>query len=153
MKVSTRSEYAAKAVLYLALQGAVTDASHPAQIPAIAQYCNIPVKYLEQILVVLRNQGLLGSRRGVAGGYYLMRLPEEITVGELVRLMDGNGGIGTGLPGSDEKGVIGRVLRILWEEVDAAIVATLDRTTFADLRDRVRAMQPETNPADLMFYI
>jgi Rrf2 family protein len=138
----------------LALQGAVTDSSHPAQIPAIAQYCNIPVKYLEQILVVLRNQGLMGSRRGVAGGYYLMRPPSEITVGELVRLMDGNAGIGTNLTGLDGgSGVIGRVLQSLWEEVDAAIVEKLDSTTFADLRDRVRAMQPETNHADLMFYI
>jgi Rrf2 family protein len=152
MKVSTRSEYAAKAVLFLALQGAVNDAAHPAQIPSIAQYCNIPVKYLEQILVVLRNHQILGSRRGVAGGYYLIRQPEDITVGELVKLMDGNTGIGSGLsPVTSDP--LSRVLHGLWEEVDKAIVSTLDQTTFADLRDHVMALQSETNPADLMFYI
>jgi hypothetical protein len=66
MKISTRSEYAAKALLFLVMQGDAYDSTHPAQIQAIAQTCDIPVKYLEQILVVLRNQGLLGSRRGVA---------------------------------------------------------------------------------------
>jgi Rrf2 family protein len=152
MKVSTRSEYAAKAVLFLALQGAVNDASHPAQIPSIAQYCNIPVKYLEQILVVLRNQKILGSRRGVAGGYYLMRAPSAITVGELVALMDGNTGIGSGL-GSTKIDPLSQVLHCLWKEVDTAIESTLARTTFADLREEVLKLQAETNPADLMFYI
>ena len=152
MKVSTRSEYAAKAVLFLALQGAVNDASHPAQIPSIAQYCNIPVKYLEQILVVLRNHKMLGSRRGVSGGYYLMRSPEDITVGELVTLMDGNTGIGSGL-GSVSVDPLSKVLHVLWQEVDAAIVSTLERTTFADLRDQVMALQAETNPSQIMFYI
>ena len=152
MKVSTRSEYAAKAVLFLALQGAVNDAAHPAQIPSIAHYCNIPVKYLEQILVVLRNHQILGSRRGVAGGYYLLRSPEDITVGELVTLMDGNTGIGSGL-GSSSVDPLSKVLHSLWQEVDVAIVSTLERTTFADLRDQVAKLQAETNPSDLMYYI
>jgi Rrf2 family protein len=152
MKVSTRSEYAAKAVLFLALQGAINDSSHPAQIPSIAQYCNIPVKYLEQILVVLRNHKILGSRRGVSGGYYLLRAPSEITVAELVMLMDGNTGIGSGLT-SLPSDPLSKVLHILWHEVDDAIVSTLERTTFADLRDQVAKLQAETNPADLMFYI
>jgi Rrf2 family protein len=152
MKVSTRSEYAAKAVLFLALQGAVNDASHPAQIPSIAQYCSIPVKYLEQILVVLRNHQILGSRRGVSGGYYLLRQPSEITVGELVTLMDGNTGIGSGL-GSGSVDPLSQVLHTLWQEVDSAIVSTLEKTTFADLRDQVVKLQAETNPNDIMFYI
>jgi Rrf2 family protein len=152
MKVSTRSEYAAKAVLFLALQGADNDSAHPAQIPSIAHYCNIPVKYLEQILVVLRNHQILGSRRGVAGGYYLVRSPSDITVGELVRLMDGNTGIGSGLaPVTVDP--LSQVLHGLWQEVDQAIVTTLDRTTFADLRDQVTALQMETKVGDLMFYI
>jgi Rrf2 family protein len=152
MKVSTRSEYAAKAVLFLALQGAVNDASHPAQIPSIAQYCSIPVKYLEQILVVLRNHQILGSRRGVSGGYYLLRQPSEITVGELVTLMDGNTGIGSGL-GSGSVDPLSQVLHTLWQEVDSAIVSTLEKTTVADLRDQVVKLQAETNPNDIMFYI
>lgn len=152
MKISTRSEYAAKALLYLAIQGATNSAGHPAQIPNIAQHCDIPLKYLEQILVVLRNHGLLGSRRGVAGGYYLLRAPEEITVGDVVRLMDGQAGIGSGL-GVSQQNPIGEALRTLWEKVDAAIADTLDATTFADLKDQVIAAQAGNDPASFMFYI
>jgi Rrf2 family protein len=153
MKISTRSEYAAKALLFLSLQGATNDATHPAQIQSIATTCDIPVKYLEQILVVLRNQGLLGSRRGVAGGYYLMRSPEAISVGEVVRLMDGQTSIGASLPACDESKPSCKTLRALWDEVDVAIALTLDNTTFADLRERVKSLQTVNTPADLMFYI
>ena len=153
MKISTRSEYAAKALLFLTIQGATHDSTHPAQIQAIAQMCDIPVKYLEQILVVLRNQGLLGSRRGVAGGYYLLREPESISVGEVVRLMDGQTSIGASLPSCDENKPSCKALRGLWDEVDAAIALTLDATTFTDLRDRVLALQAADAPGDLMFYI
>jgi len=153
MKISTRSEYAAKALLFLAIQGVAHDSTHPAQIQSIAQTCDIPVKYLEQILVVLRNQGLLGSRRGVAGGYYLMREPKSITVGEVVRLMDGQTSIGASLPSCDEHKPSCKALRALWDEVDSAISVTLDGATFADLRDRVMALQAADAPGDLMFYI
>lgn len=153
MKISTRSEYAAKALLFLAIQGVAHDSTHPAQIQAIAQTCDIPVKYLEQILVVLRNQGLLGSRRGVAGGYYLVRDPKSISVGEVVRLMDGQTSIGASLPSCDEHKPSCKALRQLWDEVDAAIAMTLDGTTFEDLKDRVLAFQAADVPGDLMFYI
>lgn len=152
MKISTRSEYAAKALLYLCLQETPSSAERPVQISAIAQTCDIPLKYLEQILVVLRNQGLVGSRRGVAGGYYLLRPAEQITVGEVVRLMDGQTSIGSSLPGCNGAGSICRTLRELWDEVDAAIAGALDRTTFADLCERMRARDEEQNRAN-MFYI
>lgn len=152
MKISTRSEYAAKALLYLALQDDANDASHLTQIPSIAQVCDIPVKYLEQILVVLRNHGLLGSRRGVAGGYYLLRRPEQISVGEVVRLMDGQTSIVSSLPPCDEDKPACRVIRDLWHEVDEAIAAKLDETTFADLKDRVAA-KAELLHGSIMFYI
>jgi len=153
MKISTRSEYAAKALLFLAIQGGSHDSTHPAQIQAIAQACDIPVKYLEQILVVLRNQGILGSRRGVAGGYYLVRDPKTVSLGEVVRLMDGQTSIGASLPSCDDHKPSCRALRQLWDEVDAAIALTLDGTTFDDLKERVRSIQAAASPADLMFYI
>ena len=98
MKISTRSEYAAKALLYLVLAEEERTNNRPAQIPAIASECDIPLKYLEQILVALRNHGILGSRRGVAGGYFLMRSADKITMGEVVRLMDGSNSIASNLP-------------------------------------------------------
>ena len=153
MKISTRSEYAAKALLYLSMLGGANDASHPAQIQTIAQTCDIPVKYLEQILVVLRNQGILASRRGVSGGYYLLRAPEDISVGEVVRLMDGQTSIGSSLPSCDDDKPACKALRELWKEVDIAIGATLDQTTFADMRKRVRSYQGPEPGDSFMFYI
>ena len=153
MKISTRSEYAAKALLYLSMQGAANDSTHPAQIQGIAETCDIPVKYLEQILVVLRNQGLLASRRGVAGGYYLLRRPEDISIGEVVRLMDGQTSIGASLPSCDDAKPACRALRKLWSRVDEAISETLDKTTFADLRDEVKTYQSAENAGNIMFYI
>jgi Rrf2 family protein len=153
MKISTRSEYAAKALLFLVMQGDAYDSTHPAQIQAIAQTCDIPVKYLEQILVVLRNQGLLGSRRGVAGGYYLVREAEGISVGEVVRLMDGQTSIGASLPSCDEDKPTCKALRDLWDEVDEAIAKTLDKTTFSDLKERVIKIQDQGASGNFMFYI
>jgi Rrf2 family cysteine metabolism transcriptional repressor len=153
MKISTRSEYAAKALLFLVLQGDAYDSNHPAQIQAIAQTCEIPVKYLEQILVVLRNQGLLGSRRGVAGGYYLVRDPESVSVGEVVRLMDGQTSIGASLPSCDEDKPSCKALRELWDEVDEAIAKTLDNTTFLELKARVLKIQDAGKSGNFMFYI
>src|ERR1700694_398387 len=98
MKISTRSEYAAKALLYLTLTVEERQDNKLAQIPAIAGQCDIPLKYLEQILVVLRNHGVLASRRGVAGGYFVLRSPDDLTVGEVVRLMDGSSSIASNLP-------------------------------------------------------
>ncbi len=84
MRVTAKGEYATQAVLYLALQypGVLT-------IHEIAQRHHIPLKYLEQILLELKRGGILESRRGVNGGYTLARAPEKISVGEVLRIVDG----------------------------------------------------------------
>src|SRR5260370_26116988 len=84
MRVTAKGEYETQAVLYLALQypGVLT-------IHEIAQRHHIPLKYLEQILLELKRGGILESRRGVNGGYTLARAPEKISVGEVLRIVDG----------------------------------------------------------------
>ncbi len=84
MRVSQKTEYALKTVLDLAQHGdeVVVSASH------IARRQEIPVKFLEQILISLKNAGVIGSRRGPKGGYYLQRPASEITVGSIVRLTE-----------------------------------------------------------------
>jgi Rrf2 family protein len=59
------------------------------QISTVAQRTNIPEKFLEQILLALRNGGILKSKRGVEGGYSLAKASEQITLGEVIRLLDG----------------------------------------------------------------
>jgi Rrf2 family iron-sulfur cluster assembly transcriptional regulator len=85
MKVSTRGDYAARALLSLALHG--TD--RPTSVKEIAERTNLPQPYLEQILLAVKGAGLVRSKRGVGGGYVLARPPEEITLAEILAAVDG----------------------------------------------------------------
>lgn len=153
MKISTRSEYATKALLYLALTEEGRTDNKPAQIPDIAHHCDIPLKYLEQILVVLRNQGIVASRRGVAGGYFLLKNPQDITIGEVVRLMDGANNVGANLPDCLPSDAICDAVRSVWAKVDEAIVTALEDITFATLREDVKSIRAKQDISSLMFYI
>jgi len=85
MKVSKKGEYALRAMIDLSLnyeQGTV-------QIRDIANREKIPEKFLEQILLTLKKAGLLQSRQGVGGGYSLIRPPKEISLAEVIRVIDG----------------------------------------------------------------
>jgi Rrf2 family protein len=85
MKFSKKSEYALRALIELtAHYGQVLVQRHD-----IAHRQNIPIEFLEQILLALKNAGLLASRRGVSGGYALIKPPEEITIGQVIRILDG----------------------------------------------------------------
>lgn len=85
MKLSKRGEYGLKALMDLA----ASDEDDVIRIRELAEREQIPVKFLEQILLSLKHAGLLQSRRGMNGGYYLARPPEEITLGQIVRVLDG----------------------------------------------------------------
>lgn len=85
VKISKKSEYAIRALVAIA-RG---PAQHFHQIQELSKTEGIPIKFLEQILLVLRHAGVLASRRGVKGGYAFARRSDEVTVGEVIRLMDG----------------------------------------------------------------
>jgi Rrf2 family protein len=103
-------------------------------------------KYLEQILTRLRNGRLVSARRGVMGGYELARRPEEISVGEVVRLMDGplapspcaSRSAHVPCPVYRCPSEQSCVLRGLWTDVRDAISSVLEGTTFAELVRRQR---------------
>lgn len=86
MRLSKRGEYGIKALIRLA---SADDPRALVQIHEIAEREQIPVKFLEQILLTLKNAGLLRSRLGAGGGYYLARPADEITLGQIVRILDG----------------------------------------------------------------
>ena len=86
MKLSKRGEYGIKALIALA---SGDGEQHIVQIRELAEREKIPVKFLEQIFLTLKNAGILHSRLGVSGGYYLARPAEEITLGQIVRTLDG----------------------------------------------------------------
>jgi Rrf2 family protein len=86
MKVSTRGDYASRALLSLALHA---DVEGPTSVRDIAERTGLPQPYLEQILLALKGAGLVRSKRGVGGGYVLARDPREILLSEILRAVDG----------------------------------------------------------------
>ena len=86
MRVSTRGDYACRALLSLALHA---HESGPTSVRDIAERTGLPQPYLEQILLALKGAGLVRSKRGVGGGYVLARPAEEIRISEIVSAVDG----------------------------------------------------------------
>ena len=85
MKLSKKSEYGLRALLELTLAyGATT-----LQRQDIATRQHIPIEFLEQILLALKRAGLLSSRRGAKGGYTLIKQPKDISLGHVIRILDG----------------------------------------------------------------
>lgn len=83
MRISKKAEYALRALVAIARQ------PRSWSIQELSAQENIPIKFLEQILLALRHAGLLSSKRGVGGGYTLLRAPGEITLREVLRVLDG----------------------------------------------------------------
>jgi Rrf2 family protein len=86
--ITQKMKYALKALLVLADE-AQSPAPEPLTIEQIAKRSGAPKRFLEHILLEIRNAGILGSTRGRAGGYQLLRSPEQISVSELLRMIDG----------------------------------------------------------------
>jgi len=145
MRLSTKGEYASRAMLELALHAA----DGPRHIRDISAAQDIPERFLEQILLQLKRAGYLRSRKGPRGGYFLSRPPERISVAEVIRVMDGP------LAPIDCVSVTaheicpkenGCVLKGLWKETRDAIAAILERTTLADLVVRSRTARKTAWP-------
>lgn len=86
MRVSTRGDYACRALLSLTLH---SDATGPTSVRDIAERTGLPQPYLEQILLALKGAGLVRSKRGVGGGYVLSRPPDQIRLSEIISAVDG----------------------------------------------------------------
>ncbi len=83
--LSKKTKYGLKALTYLAAQ----KGNKPVQISEIARHENISQKFLESILLSLRKTGVLGSKKGKGGGYYLIRDPEEVLMTDVMRILEG----------------------------------------------------------------
>jgi Rrf2 family protein len=132
VRISAKGEYALKAMLDLSLQ----PWRRTVPIQEIAARQAIPQRYLEQVLQSLKHAELLASRRGAAGGYQLTRRPEEVTVGDVLRAVEG---VRTTLGMRNGRGQRTPDLAELWEEIDRAVSQVVDRLTFGELAERARA--------------
>jgi Rrf2 family protein len=124
MNISVKGEYAIQAIFDLATQ----NPSEPVKIAGIAHRQRIPQKFLELILAGLKQGGFVESRRGAEGGYLLARPAESLTVGEVIRFIEGP---------QNSKGRARRKAETpfsgMWQQVDRAVSGVIDKTTFADL--------------------
>ena len=136
MKLSTRSRYGTRLLLDMAQhydQG-------PIQLGEIAKRQDISVKYLEQIIIPLKKAHYVLSVRGPKGGHFLARPPEEITLGEIVALLEEGPSL---VECSEHAEVCERSgscpTRLIWKEVAQAMFDKLGAITLADLAERARA--------------
>lgn len=135
MKVSTRGDYAARALLSLALHGD----EGPTSVKEIAERTNLPQPYLEQILLAVKGAGLVRSKRGVGGGYVLARPPEQITLAQILAAVEGP--LTTPLGEHDHcEGHC--VLQEVWVDVSEETGRLLEGHTLADLVERTRIGHP-----------
>ncbi len=135
MWITRRADYATRAVLALA----IAPADRPHKIHEIAAATSTPVSVLEQLMPQLRGAGIVRSERGPSGGYRLNHPPEELTLGRVVRVVQGPlAPISCATRHEPEPCPmeVGCALRETWAEVRDATIAILDRTTFADLAAR-----------------
>ena len=138
MRISAKGEYAIRALLDLAVhhgEGLVP-------IQEVARRQGIPQRYLEQVLLLLKRAGFLESKRGSTGGYQLVRAPAAISVGEVLRAVEGRV---TALEVAGRHPSERRARRPpsdlapLWREIAGAVATVIDRTTFGDLAEQVKA--------------
>ncbi|NLV24109.1 MAG: Rrf2 family transcriptional regulator [Deltaproteobacteria bacterium] len=141
MKITYKGDYALKALLHLARHFAGGDV---VPISEIAAANDIPRKFLEQIMLILKGAGLVDSRRGIGGGFFLRKPPGEIVLGEVVRLIEGDiepiaCAKTPPVPCCADIGSC--VFREIWVEVTAAVTAIVDHLTFADILRREQELR------------
>ena len=152
MKVSIKGEYGVLAVLELALNGN----RGPLQVKTIAKNQNIPPRFLEQVMSMLKRNGLVRSIRGAQGGYLLARSSDDILVGDIIEAIEGpvtpmscvgNGTGGTCWQDIDPKSC---AVHGVWNDVKTSVMSVLNATTVQDLCDRAHALSGQRT---LMYHI
>jgi Rrf2 family protein len=130
VNISAKSDYAVRAMLALAADAG----GRPVKGEALANAQQIPVKFLENILMDLRRAGLVASQRGAEGGYRLARPSNAITVADVIRAVDGPLANIRGIrPEAAEYDGAATALRDVWVAMRAALRSVLERVTLADV--------------------
>jgi Rrf2 family protein len=141
VRLSAKADYALRASVELAVAG-----DGPLKAEAVARAQEIPLRFLEHILLDLKHAGLVSSQRGAEGGYWLARPPEEITLAEVIRAVEGPLANVRGVrPEELEYRGSAEPLRDVFIALRASIRAVLERVTLADvssgeLPERVREL-------------
>ncbi|MEI6064652.1 MAG: Rrf2 family transcriptional regulator [Pseudanabaena sp. ELA748] len=144
MELSCKVDYACIAMLELAMRHKL---GKPTSVNEIAISQNIPIRYLDQVMAMLRRSGLITSQRGAKGGYHLAREPWQIKLTDIVVALDGESPQDRNNPESitaEQASVID-----MWETAKVASFEILDKHTLEDLLRKCE----EKKQVDVMFYI
>ena len=150
MRFSVKAEYGVKAILELAAQAE----RRPLQVRSIAKKQGLPVRFLEHVMNALKKAGLVESIRGAQGGYLLNRSPKEISLGDVLKAIDGPITAKScisdrKLQTCEEGGIC--IVQDVWEEVRHSFTNILNSITLQDMCERKR--QKERQRKVLMFHI
>lgn len=144
MKVSAKTEYACIAMLELASQ---YGSGEPVRIRRIAERHDVPPRFLVQILLQLKGAGLVASVRGAAGGYHLIKRPEEVSLGRVMEVIDGSPEQGGHTTSASPASPAVKVLTQAWREVAKVERQMLNDITLSDLLERAKGQDEQ------MYYI
>ncbi|MET0972980.1 MAG: Rrf2 family transcriptional regulator [Thermoleophilaceae bacterium] len=129
MRVSAKTDYAVRALLELAVAN-----GGPVKGERLAQAQAIPLKFLENILTDLRHAGIVRAQRGAEGGYWLARAADEVTLGEVIRAVDGPlASVRGEAPEDLAYDGAAENLRTVWVALRASMRSVLDEITLADV--------------------
>jgi len=148
MKISTKGRYGLRAMVDLAIHA---QNDHVA-LSAVAERQNISTNYLEQVFSGLRKAGLVKSVKGAQGGYILSENPENIKVGTILRILEGNLSVIDGIDTEniDTRSIQYCLKKCVWDKIDESISNVVDSITLEDLVNEYKRL----NSADaIMFYI
>jgi Rrf2 family protein len=135
MKISAKTEYACIAMLELASR---YGSGEPVRIRKIAERHKVPPRFLVQILLQLKGAGLVASTRGAAGGYHLLKSPDNVSLGEVMDVIEGvsegNGHTSSASPDSPAV----KALLSAWQDINRVEREMLHGISFAQLLERAR---------------
>lgn len=147
MKISTKGRYGLRAMVDIA----VNSNGELVALNTIAERQDVSMNYLEQVFSVLRKAGLVKSMKGAQGGYTLSDDPSKITVGMVLRILEGDLSVVADEEGEDHKSTIQHCLNVnVWQKINKSIDDVIDSITLEDLANEYRAMGDANT---IMFYI
>lgn len=149
MKLSTKGRYGLKAMFDLAIH----DGEGPISLKNVAERQGVSDHYLEQLIASLRKAGLVKSVRGAQGGYMLSTDPSKITVGDIIRILEGPLGLSDCVSEDDPTDCHNAnycVTKVVWEKIQSSISQVVDSITLQDMLDDYEKIN---NKSDNMYYI
>ncbi|MBM7556298.1 RrF2 family transcriptional regulator [Halanaerobacter jeridensis] len=151
MKLSTKGRYGVRAMFDLALH----EGDGPIPLRSIAERQNISEHYLEQLISTLRNEGFVESVRGAHGGYMLAKNPEEITIGHIIRALEGPISLADCVAGEESNcdRSSNCVVELVWNQVKEGIDEVLDSITLEDIRQEAINAKQEGEQHGYMYHI